>query len=66
MFTYAPLFATLHIRKKKLDNLQKDIPLSSATVARFNKDKPVSLDVLDKVCTYLECDIQDILKHNKS
>lgn len=37
--------------------------LSSATVAKMAKGKPVSNKVLEKLCTYLECSANDIISY---
>ena len=36
--------------------------ISSGTLAKFSKDEMVSMDVLAKICAYLECDIGDIME----
>ncbi len=46
------------INKTELRVLAK---LSSSTVARLGKNLPVSMQVLEKICTALECDIPDIV-----
>lgn len=37
--------------------------LSSATVVKMAKGKPVSNKVLEKLCTYLECSANDIISY---
>ncbi len=37
--------------------------LSSATVAKMGKGEPVSSRVLDKICRYLECNVNDIVRY---
>lgn len=63
-FTYAPLFATLHIRKKKITDFVGK--LSSRTIAKLSKDEPVSLQTLDILCSDLNCNIEDVIKHIKN
>ncbi|MFF2532456.1 helix-turn-helix domain-containing protein [Brevibacillus sp. NPDC058079] len=60
-FTYKPLLILMinkGIKKGELRDL-----FSGATVAKFEKDEPVSLDVLDTLCNYLDCRIEDIIEH---
>ena len=64
--SYSPLFYILHEKKLKLTDLQNDLKLSSRTVAKFNKDEYVSFEVIDKICTYLGCNIEDVVKHTKT
>ena len=42
------------------------IGISTSTLSKLNRDKYVSLDVLVRICTYLECQISDICEviHN--
>ena len=46
---------------KKVD-LKNATKISPATMSKLNKDEPVSLDVLMKICVVLECDIGDIVE----
>jgi len=43
--------------------LTKAIGISSSTMAKMGKDENVSLEVIDKICAYLNCDINDILEY---
>lgn len=47
---------------QKLD-LVEHTGLSSATVAKMGKGESVSNKVLEKVCTYLECSVNDIISY---
>lgn len=37
--------------------------LSSATVAKMGRGEPVSNKVLEKICTYLDCSINEIMSY---
>ncbi|MCL6558695.1 MAG: helix-turn-helix transcriptional regulator [Firmicutes bacterium] len=63
--SYAPLFAALHERKMNRQALQNALRLSSTTIAKLGKDEYVSLKVIDEICTFLGCEIQDVVKHVK-
>jgi len=48
------------------NNMQKKdlitrIGISSTTVAKMGKGEKVSLDVLEKVCNFFQCDIGDVV-----
>ena len=45
--------------------LRQALGISQATLAKLAKDEFVSLEVLDKICEYLNCEIEDILEHIK-
>ena len=37
--------------------------LSSATVAKMGKGQPVSNKVLEKICNYLKCNVNEIISY---
>lgn len=37
--------------------------LSSATVAKMGRGEPISNKVLEKICKYLDCNINDIMRY---
>jgi DNA-binding Xre family transcriptional regulator len=57
--------------KKLIDkNLQKkdlteDLNISSTTIAKMGKGEMVSMNVLERICTYLDCNIGDIMSFEK-
>lgn len=60
MISYEPLWITLikkGMKKKELYDI-----VSSATVARMGKGEYVTLEVVDKLCTFLNCRIQDVVE----
>ncbi|OPY59324.1 MAG: hypothetical protein A4E55_00257 [Pelotomaculum sp. PtaU1.Bin035] len=64
--SYGPLAKTLHNLGKTRHDLQKYIGLSAATVTKIGKNQYVALEVIDKICFYLNCDINDVIEHDKS
>ena len=58
--------------KKLIDNnmYKKDLAaklnISSATMAKMGKCEKVSLEVLQKICDFLNCDIGDIMSFEKT
>ena len=57
--------------KKLIDNnmqkkdLAEVLSISSATIAKMGKGDPVSLDVLERICIYFNCDIGDVMSFEK-
>lgn len=53
--------------KKLIDNnmqkkdLIKAISISSTTIAKMGKGEKVSLDVLERICKYFNCDVGDVV-----
>ena len=48
-----------HGMQKK--DLADTLSISSATIAKMGKGDAVSIDVLERICIYFECDIGDIM-----
>ena len=60
--SYDGLWAKLIEKELRKQNLVEDIGLSSATVAKMGKGQPVSSNVMDKICKYLECSVNEIIQ----
>lgn len=63
MFDYEKLWKLLKKRELKKVDLKKFIGITPATLAKLNRNQNVSMDVLNRLCVYLECDIGDIVEH---
>ena len=53
-----------------VDNMQKKdlidkVGLSSTTIAKMGKGEKVSLDVIERVCEHLDCNIGDVISFEK-
>lgn len=64
-FSYNRLLKLMIDRKISKGDLQKAIDVSPTTIAKLSSGDNVSLDVLDKICNYLDCEIEDIIEHIK-
>lgn len=64
-FDYKPFFKTLIDKEVTREQIKKDLQLSPATMAKLAKGENVSMSVLDKLCEYLDCEIEDIISHLK-
>lgn len=62
-FSFNKLWKLLIDKKMTKVELTKKIGISSSTMAKMGKDENVSLDVIDKICAELGCDINDILEY---
>lgn len=59
---YYPLFDTLTRKGMKKKDLLEI--LSPATVSKLSKNKTVTTDTIDKLCSYLECKPENIIEFN--
>jgi putative transcriptional regulator len=62
-FTYDPLWKILIDKKMTKEDLRKELETSASTIAKMGKGKYVSLEVIDRICTKLDCSIEDVIKH---
>lgn len=65
MISYKPLWVTLVDRDLKKKDLIEMADISSATVAKMGKNEYVALEVIDKICAALNCEISDVVAHVK-
>lgn len=58
--TYKKLWKLLIDKKMTSSDIRRQTELSSCTMSKLRHDEPVSITVLLKVATVLNCDISDI------
>lgn len=63
MISYKPFIKLLIDRDIKKQDIMKKANISSATMAKLGKDEPVSLDIIDRLCSALSCQPGDLLQY---
>ncbi|MFT4142828.1 MAG: helix-turn-helix transcriptional regulator [Mobilitalea sp.] len=63
--SYNGLWKTLIDKKLQKKDLAEDLNISSTTIAKMGKGEQVSMNVLERICTYLDCNIGDIMSFEK-
>ena len=58
--SYNGLWKKLIDKKLQKKDLTERLNISSTTVAKMGKGEKVSMDVLERICRYLDCDLVDI------
>lgn len=61
--SYIGLWKILLEKGLQKQDLVEHAGLSSATVAKMGRGEPVSNKVLEKMCVYLECSVNDIISY---
>lgn len=61
-FTFKPLWHLLIEKEMNKTELREALGLSSATLAKMSKDEYVSMEVLDKVCSYFNVQPNKIIE----
>ena len=63
--SYNKLWKLLIDKKMSSADLRKEVGIAPNTMTRLRKDEEVSMNVLLKIATYLDCDISDICEFVK-
>ena len=66
MISYQPLFTTMKEKNITEYNLIYKQGISANTVHRIKKGLPITTDTLDTLCYVLDCEVEDIIIHDKS
>jgi DNA-binding Xre family transcriptional regulator len=63
--SYNGLWKMLIDKNMYKKDITSELNISSATMAKMGKGDYVSLEVLERICVYFECDIGDIMSFEK-
>ena len=63
--SYKKLWLLLIQKDITKPQLRKDLHLATGTMSKLNKGEEVALSVLLRICSYLNCDIGDIMEVTK-
>ena len=63
--SYNGLWKMLIDKEMYKKDLAAQLNISSATMAKMGKGETVSMEVLQKICEYMDCDIGDIVSFKK-
>ncbi len=61
-WSYAPLWKLLIDRNMKKTDLLQTAGIYSQTLAKMGKNEVISMETLEKICTALNCRIEDIVE----
>lgn len=62
-FSYKPLWRLLLDRDMTRTQYREALNLSSATLAKMGKDEYVSMEVLDKTCSFFNVQPNDVIEY---
>ncbi len=63
--SYNNLWKILIDRNMQKKDLIVELGISSTTIAKMGKGEKVSLDVLERICLYFDCNIGDVISFEK-
>lgn len=62
-FTYKPLWKMLIDKDMTKKELMQKVGISKSTVDKMVREEMVSLDIIDRICNYFDCKVEDVMKH---
>lgn len=62
-FSYNKLWKVLIDRNMNKTALRDEVGFTPTTLSRLSKNETVSMNMLGRICEYLECDIGDIVEY---
>ena len=62
-FTYKPLWKLLIDKDMTKKELRQKTGISKSTVDKMGRGETVSLDIIDRICNYFDCSIEDVVEH---
>lgn len=63
MITYKPFWETLRASQESTYTLIKRHHISSSTIDKLRKDKPVNTTTINDLCRILNCDVSRIMEY---
>lgn len=64
-FTYKPLWKLLIDNDMLKKDLMKATGISKSTMDKMGRGEQVSMDIIDRLCSYFSCNVEDIIQHCK-
>ena len=63
MISYAPFWQTLHASGESTYTLIKNHRVSSSTIDKLRKDRPLNTTTVNDLCRILNCRVEEILEY---
>ncbi|MDO5112615.1 MAG: helix-turn-helix transcriptional regulator [Clostridia bacterium] len=62
-FSYKPLWKLLIDRDMTKKQLMQATGIAKSTMDKMARGEQVSMDIIDRICTYFECDVESVIEH---
>lgn len=63
MISYAPFWNTLHTSAESTYTLIKNHRISSSTIDKLRKNKPLNTTTINDLCRILDCPVEQIMQY---
>lgn len=64
-FSYKPLWKLLIDTDMSKKELMKSVNISKSTMDKMGRSETVSLEIIDRICNYFNCRIEDVVEHRQ-
>lgn len=64
-FSYKPLWKLLIDRDMSKKDLMAYADISKSTMDKMGRGEQVSLEIINRLCNFFDCNVEDILSHCK-
>lgn len=62
-FSYKPLWKMLIDKDMSKKELMNVVGISKSTMDKMGRGELVSMEIIDRICNYFDCEICDIISH---
>lgn len=62
-FSYKPLWKLLIDKEMSKKQLIQVVGISKSTIDKMGRGEQVSMDIIDRICNYFDCNVEDIISH---
>lgn len=64
-FSYKPLWKLLIDKDMTKKQLMEATGISKSTIDKMGRSEQVSLEIIDRICSFFECAVIDVLEHRQ-
>jgi len=62
-FSYKPLWKLLIDREMNKKQLMQATGISKSTMDKMARGEQVSMDIIDRICSYFNCNVESVIEH---
>ena len=62
-FSYKPLWKLLIDRDMTKKQLMQATGISKSTMDKMARGEQVSMDIIDRICSFLNCNVESVIEH---
>lgn len=64
-FSYKPLWKMLIDRDMSKKELMEATHISKSTMDKMGRSEIISLEIIDRICNYFNCNVEDVIEHRQ-